>query len=72
MDRENDIKLIAYQIWEEEGCPDGRDCQHWIIAETIWEKKNGKKAAAPRKQAATAAVKSAKKATTSAKKSSKK
>jgi len=28
--------LIAYRIWEEEGCPNGRDCEHWYRAELIW------------------------------------
>ena len=40
MDREDEIRLIAYQIWEEEGCKDGQDCEHWFRAETLWEKKN--------------------------------
>jgi hypothetical protein len=42
MDREDEIKLIAYRLWEEEGCPDGRDCEHWIEAETIWQEINEK------------------------------
>lgn len=37
MEREDEIKLIAYNIWEEEGCTDGNDCEHWYRAETIWE-----------------------------------
>ncbi len=42
MGREDEIKLIAYQIWEEESCPDGKDCEHWFRAETIWEEQNKK------------------------------
>ncbi len=38
MGREDDIRLIAYSIWEKEGCPNGHDCEHWIEAEAIWEK----------------------------------
>ncbi len=37
MAREDEVKLIAYRIWEEEGCPDGQDCDHWYRAEAIWE-----------------------------------
>jgi len=37
MGREDEIKLIAYNIWEEEGCLDGSDCEHWFRAEAIWE-----------------------------------
>jgi len=28
-DRENRIREIAYFIWLEEGCPGGRDQEHW-------------------------------------------
>jgi hypothetical protein len=45
MAREDEIKLIAYNIWLEEGCCDGHDLDHWIRAEIIWEEqgKQGKK-----------------------------
>ena len=39
MGREDEIRLIAYAIWEEESCPDGRDCEHWLMAETVWEQR---------------------------------
>jgi hypothetical protein len=39
MGKEHEIRLIAYNIWEQEGCPDGHDYEHWINAEEIWEKK---------------------------------
>jgi hypothetical protein len=29
---EDDIRIRAYQIWEEEGRPSGRDVEHWIRA----------------------------------------
>ena len=45
MAREDEIKLIAYQLWEEEGCPPGRDGEHWYRAEVIWQEKQPKKAA---------------------------
>jgi len=28
-----DIACRAYQIWESQGCPDGRDEEHWAQAE---------------------------------------
>jgi hypothetical protein len=37
MAREDEIKLIAYNLWEEEGCPEGRECEHWYRAEIIWQ-----------------------------------
>ncbi|MGA2158928.1 MAG: DUF2934 domain-containing protein [Dehalococcoidia bacterium] len=37
MDREEEIRLIAYQIWEEEGNVNGLDANHWQRAELIWE-----------------------------------
>jgi hypothetical protein len=36
LDTPGDRQLIAsraYQIWEEQGYPDGRDLEHWITAE---------------------------------------
>ena len=35
MEREDEIRLIAYNIWQEEGCFDGRDCEHWFRAEAM-------------------------------------
>ncbi len=37
MERDDEIKLIAFRIWQEEGCCDGCDLEHWIRAEAIWE-----------------------------------
>ena len=37
MGREDEIRLIAYSIWEEEGYPDNKDYEHWMRAEAIWE-----------------------------------
>jgi hypothetical protein len=45
MGREDEIRLIAYSIWEQESCPDGRNCEHWFRAEAIWEERNKKAAA---------------------------
>jgi hypothetical protein len=36
MGKEDEVKLIAYRLWEEEGCVDGHDCEHWFRAEVIW------------------------------------
>lgn len=36
MNHEDEIRLIAYRIWEEEGCPDGCHEEHWVRAEVIW------------------------------------
>jgi DUF2934 family protein len=33
MDREDRIRQRAYRIWEDEGCPDGHDREHWDRAE---------------------------------------
>lgn len=39
MGREDNIRLIAYSIWEQEGCPNGKDCEHWLKAESVWQGK---------------------------------
>lgn len=33
---DEEIRQIAYRLWQEEGCPDGRHAEHWIKAESIW------------------------------------
>ena len=40
MNHEDEIRLIAYQIWEDEGCPDGVHVEHWIRAESIWREQH--------------------------------
>ena len=37
MHHEDDLRLIAYRIWEEEGRPDGRALDHWLKAEALWD-----------------------------------
>ena len=44
MAKEDEIKLLAYKIWEQEGCINGKDCEHWFRAEAIWEEQNKKDA----------------------------
>jgi Protein of unknown function (DUF2934) len=34
-EREQRIRDIAFFIWEEEGCPDGRAFEHWAAAEAV-------------------------------------
>lgn len=41
-DHEEEIRSIAYQIWEEEGHPDGRDLEHWLRAESIWRERRSR------------------------------
>ena len=38
-DSQEEISLIAYDIWEQEGRYHGRDVQHWLMAEEIWQKR---------------------------------
>jgi hypothetical protein len=42
MEREEEIRLIAYQIWEGEDRPHGRDLDHWLKAEAIWQRQHGR------------------------------
>jgi hypothetical protein len=39
MNREEEIKLIAYDMYEKEGRVNGHDVEHWSKAEAIWEKR---------------------------------
>ena len=45
MGREDEIRIIAYSIWEKEGRSDGHDFEHWLKAEVIWEEKQKDEAA---------------------------
>ena len=45
MDREDEVRLIAYKLWEEEACVNGQDWKHWFRAEAIWEEQQKPKAA---------------------------
>ena len=40
IERDEEIREVAYRIWQEEGCPHGQDVQHWLKAQMIWEKTN--------------------------------
>jgi len=37
MVREDEVRCIAYNIWQAEGCPGGCDYEHWFKAESIWD-----------------------------------
>jgi hypothetical protein len=47
MNHEDEIRLIAYQIWEDEGHPDGVHVEHWIRAESIWQEQHSQAVAEP-------------------------
>src|SRR4249920_1119440 len=40
--RDEEIRLIAYELWLNEGCPDGRQSEHWLKAESIWHARQTK------------------------------
>ena len=40
MEREEEIRLIAYRIWEEEGRPQALDFDRWLKAEAIWHERH--------------------------------
>ena len=36
IDGDEEIRQLAYRIWQEAGCPNGSDLQHWLKAKEIW------------------------------------
>jgi hypothetical protein len=34
-DASDRIRDLAYRVWEEEGCPEGRETDHWLQAERM-------------------------------------
>ncbi|WEK06082.1 MAG: DUF2934 domain-containing protein [Candidatus Devosia phytovorans] len=51
---ENQVKQRAYQLWEADGRPEGKDKQYWLAAEAEVTAPDGKPAKAPRKRVAKA------------------
>lgn len=39
MPTDEQVRLLAYSIWEKEGCPDGRDVEHYYLAQHMLEEK---------------------------------
>lgn len=40
MEREDEIRSLAYSLWEQEGHQEGRDYEYWLRAEAIWTEQN--------------------------------
>jgi hypothetical protein len=40
MNHDQELQLIAYHIWEEQGHPHGCDVEHWLKAESVWQEKH--------------------------------
>lgn len=43
IERDAEIRELAYGIWQEEGYRHGYDVQHWLKAEAIWRERYGPK-----------------------------
>ena len=44
MGKQDEIKAIAYRMWEEEGCPYGKDLEHYYRAETMYQQQQSQPA----------------------------
>ncbi|MGH7931173.1 MAG: DUF2934 domain-containing protein [Candidatus Binatia bacterium] len=40
VERNEHIRKLAYQIWQEEGYPHGYEVQHWLKAEAMWQEEH--------------------------------
>ena len=40
MNRDEEIRQVAYKLWQEEGYPHGYEVQHWLKAEAICQEKH--------------------------------
>ena len=36
IDGDEEVRQLAYRIWQEAGCPNGSDLQHWLKAKETW------------------------------------
>ncbi len=44
IDPDEEVRQLAYKLWQEAGCPNGSDVQHWLQAQEIWRQTHaGKK-----------------------------
>ena len=41
IDQDEEVRQLAYRIWQEAGCPNGSDLQHWLKAQEIWLETHG-------------------------------
>ncbi len=42
MGREDEIRMMAYCIWEGQNYCNGQDIDHWLKAEAMWEESHRK------------------------------
>jgi hypothetical protein len=56
MEKEEEIRKIAYQLWEQDGCVNGRDCEHWEKAEQIWQGKQQRQSVTGAKRSASKSI----------------
>jgi len=64
IDGDEEVRHLAYKLWQEAGCPIGSDLQHWLQAQEIWRqthaaKKPRAKPSAAKKPTKTRTVKKA-------------
>jgi hypothetical protein len=55
--RDEEIRLIAYHLWEQEGRPEGRQVEHWDKAEAIWQAQEPQKQTRQQSKSASPATK---------------
>ena len=36
INQDEEVRQLAYRIWQEAGSPHGADVQHWLKAQEIW------------------------------------
>jgi hypothetical protein len=51
---EDRVRAIAYNLWLEEGCPEGRAEAHWTKASELVAQEEAPRAAQPKRKTATA------------------
>jgi len=40
IEAQEQIRELAYRIWQAEGYPHGYDVQHWLKAEAMWQEEH--------------------------------
>jgi hypothetical protein len=47
--REQEIRQLAYKLWQDAGCPHGQDVTYWLTAESLWLNEQRRQVSQPAK-----------------------
>jgi hypothetical protein len=55
LDREEEIRRIAYNLWQQDGCQQGRDWEYYFRAEKSYQQQQGQRSSSVQSESRTRA-----------------